>query len=69
MKGLSERVEDERVLQEMMKEIMTEQEQEAAINAAPVKLKTGKYTVGDNGVQYQQCGGGRRVIRKKIEGN
>lgn len=25
--------------------------------------------VNDNGVLYQKCGGGRRIIRKKIGGN
>ncbi len=58
--------------EQMVAEILREQEQEAKINAAPVNLKTGKDRAPSlqyGGIQYQQCGGGRRVIRKKIGGD
>lgn len=64
-------VEDERMIYLLIRE----QEQEDAIAANPARLKTGRATVDDGdgselagmpGVQFQRCGGGRRIIRKKI---
>ena len=53
--------------------VQREMEQEAAISAAPATTKTvndpDPYETMGNGVQFQKCGGGRRVIRKKIGGS
>ncbi len=50
--------------------LLREQEQDAASAMAPARLKYGKDRshAGDGGVEYQRCGGGVRVVRKKIGG-
>lgn len=52
-----------------VEDILRNQEIDAAIAAAPVNLRTGRDHSPDdanNGVAYQKCGGGRRVIRKTV---
>lgn len=63
-------VEDQRELDNLLKQM----EVDAGIALAPVNIHHGKAHVGieprtNNGVTYQLCGGGRRVIRKKIGGD
>lgn len=51
-------------------DIIAEQRDEAAAIASPAKVKFGMDPDPDeqmsNGVTYQRCGGGRRIVRKKI---
>lgn len=61
-------VEDQRLIEEVMKEM----ELEATIAANPVKTRYGfDRSPADQsvGMQFERCGGGRRVIRKKIGSN
>lgn len=61
-------VEDQRLIEEVMKEM----EIDAAIAAAPARMKFGvdhSPSEPSMGMQFQRCGGGRRVVRKKIGSN
>lgn len=53
-----------------LEQLMQDAEAEDAIAAAPVKIHHGKDHSPEEAtsVQYQKCGGGRRVIRKQIGG-
>jgi hypothetical protein len=60
-------VEDQRLIEEAMREIDLEQ----AITISPAEVKRVKdHSLSEEagGVYYQRCGGGRRVLRKKIGG-
>lgn len=61
-------VEDQRLLDEALRDLQIEQQ---LINS-PVLTKLVKdHSIHDanGGIYFQQCGGGRRVIRKRIGGN
>lgn len=61
-------VEDQRLLDEALRDLQIEEQ----LIASPVTTKLVKdHSVHDanGGIYFQQCGGGRRVIRKKIGGN
>ncbi len=56
----------------LLERLKREQELDAAITLAPVNIKHGRDHAPDEkcgGIYYQQCGGGRRVLRKKIGGS
>ncbi len=64
---ITETVEDQRLLEQVLRE----QEADAAACASPVNLKHCRDHSPDansGGVIFQKCGGGRRIIRKKIGG-
>lgn len=63
----TQQVEDQRLLDQ----VIAEQEKDAAIARSPVNIKIGRVHTPHSiiGVDYQRCGGGRRIIRKKIGGN
>jgi hypothetical protein len=65
--SITEAVEDQRLLEQVLRE----QEADAACALNPVNLKTCNDHAPDadsGGVTFQKCGGGRRIIRKKIGG-
>lgn len=52
-----------------LEDVLREQEQDMAIALAPVTCTGADHSPTESGqVQFQKCGGGRRIIRKKIGG-
>jgi hypothetical protein len=54
-------------------DIIREQQQDAAIASAPANVRTGADPDPDEmmsaGIVFQKCGGGRRVLKKRIGAN
>jgi len=62
----------DRSREERIAQAIREQEQELAISYAPATINTSLREYGlerTSGIRFQTCGGGRRVIRKKLSGD